>query len=64
MGVQPTLLRAVLGHVAWLSVLSGSSLRYAVVGTVMATLAVGAAVLVCMAVPVLILRSRLARARA
>lgn len=48
---------------AWLSVLSGSSLRYAVVGTVMAALAVGAAVLVCMAVPVLILRSRLARAR-
>jgi hypothetical protein len=60
--VQPGRNEPVSGHVTWLSV-SGSSIRYAVVGTVLAALAVGAAVLVCVAVPVLIVRNRLASAR-
>lgn len=60
--VQPGRNEPVSGHVTWLSV-SGSSIRYAVVGTVLAALAVGAAVLVCVAVPVLIVRNRLAGAR-
>lgn len=61
--MQPVRNEPVSGHVAWLSVLSGSSIRYALVGTVLAALAVGAAVLVCVAVPVLIVRNRLAGAR-
>lgn len=61
--LQPGAGGPVFGHVTWLSVLSGSSIRYALVGTVMAAVAVAAAVLVCLAVPVLIVRSRLAGAR-
>jgi uncharacterized membrane protein YjgN (DUF898 family) len=51
-----------LSDVTWL-VGSSSSLRYALVGTVMAALVAAAAVLVCVAVPWLIVRSRLAKAR-
>lgn len=61
--MQPDRNAPVSGHVTWLSVLSGSSIRYALVGAVLAALAVGAAVLVCVAVPVLIVRNRLASAR-
>jgi hypothetical protein len=61
-GLQPAAMRHVLADVTWL-VGPASSLRYALVGTVMAALVAAAAVLVCVAVPWLIVRSRLAKAR-
>lgn len=61
--LQPARHGPVLPTVTWLSVLSASSWRYALVGSVMALAALAAAVLVCVAVPVLIVRNRLAGAR-